>query len=267
LSCRHPSALDRDRLLRLRCAGHFHDLLNVAHPALDIFLAPFDPLAGLDDSAGRDQLTAGLEPVVFAATPELVLLVEVLVDRRGSGLWRKDEGDNVAQSVGAHGALFDGESQRSPKVQRRLWRRAERGRLSVSSSVAIRITFTAFADDVGGALLASLNEARNSGRSPTSVGGGVNAIGNCPVSVGFCGPGSTAPGGLPLRFYDSPGRLIGVAKVAVPARVAKTPIPAAALMVSMSRREAGIVLSPTPAIEHFLPTPRPRASSSAPSPA
>src|SRR5215216_3008654 len=45
---------------------------------------------------------------------------------------------------------------------------------------------------------AVLNEAQNIGMSPTSVGGGEKALGNCDVKAGFCGPGSLALSGLAL---------------------------------------------------------------------
>src|SRR5467141_1802438 len=46
-------------------------------------------------------------------------------------------------------------------------------------------------------LWALLKEAQNCGMSPTSVGGGLTALGNCDCSFGFCGPGSLrAPGVL-----------------------------------------------------------------------
>ena len=91
---------------------------------------------------------------------------------------------------------------------------------------------------------ALLNEAQNCGRSPTSVAGGVNARGNCPDSVGFCGPGSTALRGAPCVFTMPWGGSSGLPKLAALARVAKAPTPAAAPPARISRRDTDIFGSP-----------------------
>src|SRR5208282_1313941 len=83
---------------------------------------------------------------------------------------------------------------------------------------------------------ALLNEAQNCGRSPTSVAGGVNAFGNCPVSTGFCGPGSTALRGLLCLFTMPCDGSSGLPKVAASAVVAVA-VPAAAPAARMLRRE------------------------------
>src|SRR5262249_998278 len=45
---------------------------------------------------------------------------------------------------------------------------------------------------------ALLKDAQNIGISPTSVGGGEKASGNCEANAGFCGPGSVTLAGLSL---------------------------------------------------------------------
>src|SRR5260370_24507749 len=59
-------------------------------------------------------------------------------------------------------------------------------------------------------LWALLKEAQNCGMSPTSVGGGLTALGNCDCSFGFCGPriAESARGAVDGAFR----RLVGIAK-------------------------------------------------------
>src|SRR6516164_7452007 len=72
---------------------------------------------------------------------------------------------------------------------------------------------------------ALLKDAQNIGMSPTSVGGGENAPGNCEASAGFCGPGSVKLDGLPKL-------------AALAAAAAVTTVPAAAA-ASTPRRDTG----------------------------
>src|SRR5260370_19896300 len=61
---------------------------------------------------------------------------------------------------------------------------------------------------------ALLKDAQNSGRSPMSVGGGVNAFGNWLAIGWFCGPGSTIPRGFAWALTTPCGGSAGLPKVA-----------------------------------------------------
>src|SRR6266403_3515460 len=84
-------------------------------------------------------------------------------------------------------------------------------------------------------LWALLKEAQNCGMSPTSVGGGLTALGNCDCSFGFCGPGSLRAPGVLLMAPS--GGSSGLPKVAACAGPAASTAPPAAAAASTSRRE------------------------------
>jgi hypothetical protein len=80
--------------------AHFHDLLNVAHPSLDVRPAPFDPLPPLHDAAGLDKLLTGYQALTLKAASELLhfasepfYLIEARIDRRGEGFGSGDVSD------------------------------------------------------------------------------------------------------------------------------------------------------------------------------
>src|SRR5215472_10777230 len=85
---------------------------------------------------------------------------------------------------------------------------------------------------------ALLNEAQNIGMSPTSVGGGENALGNCEASAGFWGPGSVKLDGLPVVLIWPCGGSSGLPKLAALAAAAVATVPAAAA-ASTPRRDTG----------------------------
>jgi hypothetical protein len=86
---------------------------------------------------------------------------------------------------------------------------------------------------------ALLKDAQNIGMSPTSVGGGEKASGNCEANAGFCGPGSVALAGLSLVLIAPWGGRSGLPNVcAFAAMLAVTTVPAAAA-VNTLRRDTG----------------------------
>src|SRR6516165_6647975 len=83
---------------------------------------------------------------------------------------------------------------------------------------------------------ALLNDAQNIGMSPTSVGGGENAPGNCDDSAGFCGPGSVKLDGFPVVLIWPCGGSSGLPKLAaLAAAAAVATVPAAAAASTPSR--------------------------------
>src|SRR5436305_1849652 len=80
-----------------------------------------------------------------------------------------------------------------------------------------------------------LKEAQNCGMSPTSVAGGLTALGNCDCSFGFCGPGSLRAPGVLLTAPS--GGSSGLPNVAACAGAAASTAPPAAAAASTSRRE------------------------------
>src|SRR5262245_9354626 len=76
---------------------------------------------------------------------------------------------------------------------------------------------------------ALLKVDQNIGMSPTSVGGGENALGNCEANGGFCGPGSVKLDGLFVVLIWPCGGSSGLPKVAaLAAAAAVATVPAAA---------------------------------------
>src|SRR5438128_1625576 len=88
-------------------------------------------------------------------------------------------------------------------------------------------------------LWALLKEAQNCGMSPTSVGGGLTAFGNCDWSFGFCGPGSLRAPGVLLMAPS--GGSSGLPKVAACAGPAASTAPPAAAAASTLRRERKVL--------------------------
>src|SRR5215475_14356683 len=86
---------------------------------------------------------------------------------------------------------------------------------------------------------ALLNEAQNIGMSPTSVGGGENALGNCEASAGFCGPRSVELDGLGVVLDWPCGGSSGLPKLAAFAAAAAVATVPAAAAASTPRRDTG----------------------------
>src|SRR5262245_49362471 len=83
---------------------------------------------------------------------------------------------------------------------------------------------------------ALLKDAQNIGMSPTSVGGGEKASGNCEANAGFCGPGSVTLAGLSLVLMAPWGGRSGLPNVcAFAAMLAVTTVPAAAAVSTLRR--------------------------------
>src|SRR5262249_55452375 len=84
---------------------------------------------------------------------------------------------------------------------------------------------------------ALLKVAQNIGMSPTSVGGGESASGNCDANAGFCGPGIVVLAGLPRALIAPCGGWSGLPNVcALAAAAADTTVPTVAA-ASTSRRD------------------------------
>src|SRR5271157_1068251 len=88
---------------------------------------------------------------------------------------------------------------------------------------------------------ALLKDAQNIGMSPTSVGGGENAPGNCEASAGFCGPGSVKLDGLAVVLIWPCGGSSGLPKLAALAAAAAVATVPAAAAASTPRRETGSI--------------------------
>src|SRR6266550_482719 len=86
---------------------------------------------------------------------------------------------------------------------------------------------------------ALLKVAQNIGMSPTSVGGGERASGNCDDNAGFCGPGIVVLAGLPSVLIAPCGGWSGLPNVwALAAAAADATVPTVAA-ASRSRRDTG----------------------------
>src|SRR5262245_46559601 len=91
---------------------------------------------------------------------------------------------------------------------------------------------------------ALLKVDQNIGMSPTSVGGGENALGNCEANGGFCGPGSVKLDGLFVVLIWPCGGSSGLPKVAALAAAAAVATVPAAAAASMPRRDTGSMHMP-----------------------
>src|SRR5262249_9117455 len=86
---------------------------------------------------------------------------------------------------------------------------------------------------------ALLKDAQNIGMSPTSVGGGENAPGNCDASAGFCGPTTLKLDGLPVVLILPCGGSSGLRNLPALAAAAAVATVAAAAAASTPRRDTG----------------------------
>ena len=84
---------------------------------------------------------------------------------------------------------------------------------------------------------ALLNIAQNIGKDRTLVASGVNAEGNCPASVEFCGPGSVALLGFAVVLTAPCGGSSGLPNEAALAAAAAVATLPAAVMANHLRRD------------------------------